>query len=263
MKKLLLLIPALLFMACGSASEKTSMDENAEVVVIDAHQSASIKKVLTAHGGFSNWRSMQQLSFDMGDQKHLISLSNRNVLVKGADWQMGNDGGNVWISPVENSYKGDPRFYNNLYFYFFAMPFVLGDEGIIYEDLPDRNIKGVDYHVVKIAYQDGIGDSSKDNYLLFYDKETNEMAWLMYTVTFRSQAVSERFNLIKYEGWENHEGVVLPSKLVWYEFKDDIVGNPRREVPFENIVINKELPDNALFVMPAEGKIVPKPSSSN
>jgi hypothetical protein len=43
------------------------------------------------------------------------------------------------------------------------MPFVLGDPGISYEDLADKEILGLNYGVIKISYGAGVGDSPKDN----------------------------------------------------------------------------------------------------
>lgn len=262
MKHLPLLFLLVFIFSCQSSSNEYTTQEPKEPV-LGTHHSASVKKVFEAHGGFENWNAKRQLSFERNDEKHLIELRNRKVLVKGADWTIGSDGENVWISPAENSYRGDARFFHNLYFYFFSMPFVLGDPGISYEDLADTEILGVTYGVVKISFGDGVGDSPKDNYMVYFDKETHEMVWLMYTATFRTQEASENFSLIKYEGWKAIDGVKLPSQLIWYEYKDGIVGSPRRAVPFENIVISSNVPDNSLFVMPDDAKKVEMASAEN
>ena len=262
MKHLPLLLLLVFVFSCQSSSNENTTQEPKEPV-LGTHHSASVKKVFEAHGGFENWNAKRQLSFERGEEKHLIELRNRKVLVKGAEWTIGSDGSDVWISPIENSYRGDPRFFHNLYFYFFSMPFVLGDPGIYYEDIEDREIKGVKYGAIKISYGEDVGDSPKDNYIIHYDKSSYEMVWLMYTATFRTQEVSENFSLIKYEGWKAVDGVKLPSQLVWYEYKDGVVGNPRREVPFENIIINSEIPDNSLFAMPEDAKKVDMASTEN
>lgn len=255
MKNLFLLLILIFAFSCQSTSNEGTSEELNEPV-IGAHHSESVHKVFEAHGGFENWNAKRQLSFNRGEENHLIELRNRNVLVKGPDWTIGSDGSDVWISPAENSYRGDPRFFHNLYFYFFSMPFVLGDPGIFYEDIENKVIKGETYGAIKISYGEDVGDSPKDNYIIHYDKSSYEMVWLMYTATFRTQEASENFSLIKYEGWKAIDGVILPSKLVWYEYKDGVVGNPRREVPFENIVINSEVPDDNLFVMPEDARKV-------
>ena len=252
------IILVLLFISVGSCQPTSNEDnkETEDIQAVGAHHSKSIQNVFEAHGGFEAWSNQRQLTFERGGEKHVVELQSRKVRIEAADWTIGSDGSDVWISPLENSYKGDPRFFHNLYFYFFSMPFVVGDPGVFYEELEDREILGVNYGAVQISYDAGVGDSPKDNYIVYYDKVTNKMAWLMYTVTFRSQESSENFSLIKYEDWKDISGVVLPSKLVWYVYKDGVVGAPRREVIFENITLSTGIPENALFVIPPDGKIV-------
>ena len=249
-----------LLMSCQSQSKKDGTSDESIDMPKTNHYTTSISNVLEAHGGIETWHSMKQLSFDKGIEHHQIELKSRKVRVASPSWSMGSDGNDVWISPAENDYKGDPRFYHSLYFYFFSMPFVLGDPGVIYEDVEDRELLGETYKGIKISFGTGVGDSPKDNYVLYYHPETNEMAWLMYTVTFRTQETSDRFNLIKYSDWEEFDGVKLPTKLVWYNHKDGVVGEPRNEVLFTNIQITKDIPDASLFQMPTDAKVVPKPT---
>ena len=50
------------------------------------------------------------------------------------------------------------------------------------------------------------------------------MEWLAYTVTFKSKSPSDKYRLIKYNKWENVNGLVLPKELTWY--KKDEKGMP-------------------------------------
>lgn len=43
------------------------------------------------------------------------------------------------------------------------------------------------------------------------------MEWLAYTVTFKSHALNDDFHIIKYNKWENFNGLVLPKEITWYE----------------------------------------------
>ena len=138
---------------------------------------------------------------------------------------MGFDGKEVWLDQeVADSYKGDPSFYYNLYFYFYAMPFVLADNGIIYEKVADLTFEGIDYPGYKISYKANVGTSPDDNYIVYYNPKTYQMEWLKYTVTFKSKAPSDAFKIIRYNNWENVSGFILPKEITWY--KKDKNGTP-------------------------------------
>jgi hypothetical protein len=211
--------------------------------------SESIEKVFDAHGGYNTWAEMQGLEFTLANgERHQIELKSRKVLVEGEKRTIGFDGTDVWVVP--DSLTNGARFYHNLYFYFYAMPFVLGDPGIIYEDIDSRELFGMNLRGIKVSYGDGVGDSPKDNYILYYDDASKQMQALMYTVTFRSQEASEKFNLIKYDEWQDVAGILMPKKLQWYTYKNDSVGEMRNEVLFSEVTLSKTKPDDKIFLKP-------------
>ena len=208
-----------------------------------------ITKIFDAHGSYSAWSQMNSLSFSLANGEHqLIDLHSRKVLVEGEKRTIGFDGKDVWVVP--DSLITGARFYHNLYFYFFSMPFVLGDPGINYEIVGDKELFGMNLSGIKISYGDGVGDSPKDNYILYFDKASNTMKALMYTVTFKSQEASDKFNLIKYDEWQEVEGILLPKKLQWYQYKNDSEGEMRNEVIFSGITLSKDKPNEKSFIKP-------------
>lgn len=214
-----------------------------------SHHSESITKVFGAHGGYNTWSEMKSLSFTLANgERHLIDLNSRKVLVEGEKRTIGFDGQDVWVVP--DSLVNGARFYHNLYFYFLAMPFVLGDPGISYEDAGKKELFGMNLRGIKVSYGVGVGDSPKDNYILYFDEATNSMKALMYTVTFRSQESTDKFNLIKYDDWQDISGVLLPKKLQWYNYKNDSVGEMRNEAIFTQVSVSKNKPDEKLFIKP-------------
>jgi Fe-S cluster biosynthesis and repair protein YggX len=218
---------------------------------------AAITKVFDAHGGYDKWSEMQELQFKLANGEHqLIDLHSRKVLVESEKRTIGFDGKDVWVVP--DSLTTGARFYHNLYFYFYAMPFVLGDPGINYEEVGDKELFGMSLSGIKISYGDGVGDSPKDNYVLYFDKTSNTMKALMYTVTFKSQEASEKFNLIKYDEWQDVEGILLPKKLQWYNYKNDSVGEMRNEVIFSEVSLSKSKPDEKFFIKPEGAGIAEK-----
>ena len=180
--------------------------------------------VYEKHGGLETWKKAKILSFNKGDEVHTVDLQTRKTLVSHPKYAMGFDGKEVWIAQDSTVFKGNPEFYHNLYFYFYAMPFVLADDGIIYEETNPITFENVTYPGIKISYEANVGTSPDDNYILYYHPETKQMEWLAYTVTFTSKEPSDKYNLIKYDTWESVNGLVLPKTLIWY--KKDENGNP-------------------------------------
>ncbi|MDZ7646634.1 MAG: DUF6503 family protein [Cytophagales bacterium] len=221
--------------------------QQAESKASTAHHSEQIARIFKAHSGFNQWAEMKTLKFSKDGEHQLIDLNSRKVLVEGEKRTIGFDGKDVWVVP--DSLTNGARFYHNLYFYFYAMPFVLGDPGIHYEDVGSKELFGMNLHGIKISYGDGVGDSPKDNYVLYYDEESNTMKALMYTVTYRSQESSDKFSLIKYDAWQDVNGVLLPQKIQWYNFKNDSIGEIRNEVLFTEVSLSKDLVDQNLFTI--------------
>ncbi len=245
-------------MGCGGTKTENKIEE----VKVDPpktdHHSASITKVFDAHGGFGNWSEMKQLSYDMSNgQHHLIELQSRFTRIESENDTIGFDGNEVWVMPATAN-ASRARMTYNLYFYFYAFPFVVGDQGVMYEDVEPMNILGTTYNAVKVSYESGVGESSKDNYIIYSDPETNKMAWLMYTATFGAETTSDRWSLIKYDQWQTINGITIPKALQWYQYKDGEVGGMRNEVLFENVKLSKEVPSMDNFKMPEGAQIAPK-----
>lgn len=253
---------AFLFIGCQPNQQQEASDSIDEAPVKVDHHSASITQVFDAHGGYANWASMKQMSYDRGGEKTVVNLENRKIKLTSETQTIGFDGANVWIAP-DSLDASRARFYHNLYFYFYAMPFVVGDPGVFYEDVEPKDFLGKSLNGVKVSYGDGIGDSPKDYYIVWYDPTTYKMEWLMYTVTFRSGEAHENYNLIKYDQWAEVEGLNLPTTIQWYVYKDGEIGEMRNEATFENIQLSVTAPSDDLFVMPEGAKIAPPPPPTN
>jgi hypothetical protein len=238
MKKIALLVLVMFVFSCKETSNKTSKKEKFP----DA-----LGKVFEKHGGIDAWRKANTLSFNKGEEAHTVDLHSRKTTVHSPKYSMGYNGKDVWIVKEDStSFKRDPKFYYNLFFYFYAMPFVLADDGIIYEETTPLTFQGTSYPGYKISYEANVGTSPDDNYFIYYNPKTYQMEWLRYSVTFFSKKASDSFNVIRYNDWETVDGFVLPKSITWYK-KDEkgLPTDPRgAAVEFTLPIVKKaKLPD--------------------
>ena len=100
-----------------------------------------------------------------------------------------------------------------------------------------------------------------DSYIILSNQQTDRMEWLMYTATFGG-AAKDSYSLIKYGGWKEIGGVILPSSLQWYSYTDGEAGNPRGGANlFENIEVSQAYPSMDKFIMPEGAQDITNPAS--
>ena len=247
-----------MMVGCSSPEQKTMVKTDSPKEVMKPVKKKTYPKALdyvfTAHGGMDLWNSMKTLSYDMVkpdySERQVIDLQSRKVKIEQDKFTIGFDGKEVWVEQKDtNTFKGDARFYHNLYFYFFAMPFVLGDDGIQYGETEPLQIDGHSYPGVKISYNNGVGDSSEDNYFLYYNPKTYEAEWLGYTVTYFDGKPSQDIHYLKFETWKKTEGVLLPEVLTWYniDFKTG-EKTSRGKMEFKEIELSKTGKPDAFYM---------------
>lgn len=217
--------------------------------------------IFESHGGLDHWRHMQTLKFTMpketGDEVTTTDLYNRYSLIDMPKHTIGYDGSEVWLHKKDTTaYKGNAKFYYNLMFYFYAMPFILADDGIIYEDVEPLVFEDVSYPGIKISYESGIGESPEDEYILYYNSETYEMAWLGYTVTFFTKEKGKEFHFINYSDWQNINGLKLPKTLTWYNYENNKPTTKRNDLEFINVSLTKEPMQVDIFKKPEGAKVI-------
>lgn len=257
MNKLNYLIIMVVAMACQPTTSNQPVEQNTSRYQKPAHHSESLTKVFDAHGGYEQWSRMKSLSYKRGEESTIVNLQNRMIRLESATQTIGYDGKDVWVTP-DSVDVSRARFYHNLYFYFYAMPFVVGDPGTYYEEVGPRELNGKTYHGIKVSYGEGVGDAPDDNYILWVDPATNQMEWLMYTVTYRSGEPSDKYSLIRYDGWTSFNGVVLPTTLQWFTYDGNDVGDPRGEATiFSEVILSEEAPDASQFMRPEGAVIAP------
>ncbi|WP_298761324.1 DUF6503 family protein [uncultured Psychroserpens sp.] len=263
--KALLLIALLVFASCKDNKETETVEsidyseENLDVTT--STYPKNITKVFDAHGGIDVWNKMNTLSFTMdkpnGKEVTTTNLKTRAELIDTPTYMSGYDGSQLWVSEKDgNEYKGNAKFYKGLMMYFYAMPFIVGDDGIIYEDAEPLTFEGKTYPGILISYEAGVGVSPDDQYIVYYDEETGQMQWLAYTVTFGKDGKSDNFRFIRYNDWQTINGLVLPKSIDWYNYEDRVPTEKRNTVEFTNVMVTDKTKDDSLFKMPKGATII-------
>ena len=224
---------------------------------------AILSRALKVHDPEGKWDKMNTMEFTLNvgtekEQHHLVNLKNRKVRIDANDYQVGFDGNDVWVAPNKEAYgKGSARFYHNLYFYFFAMPYVLTDPGINYKVLPPKKLGDNIYNAVSITYQSNVGDAPDDEYIACFNQETNRMEALLYTVTYGGDGPSDKYGCRLYSKWQEVNGIWLPKTNVRYKYTDGDLGEKGSEQEFTDVKLSEEAPDAKLFEKPEIAEIDP------
>lgn len=262
MKKTAIVLLAIAMGACKNDSKKEEVPnvEKEVATITESNYPEALGAIFDAHGGLDAWRGQHTLVYDIPKKNftetHTIDLRTRKDRVDSEQFSLGTDGNQVWLLDSDENYKGDAAFYHNLMFYFYAMPFVLADDGIIYSEAPDLEYGGKTYPGIRIAYESGVGTSSKDEYYIHYDAENHQMTWLGYTVTYRTGEKSETIKWIRYDDWQNLEGLTLPKSITWYNFEGAKILDARSTVEFENVTLSKVSKPSDFYEKPSEAVFV-------
>ncbi|AUC80853.1 DUF6503 family protein [Lacinutrix sp. Bg11-31] len=222
----------------------------------------NLTKVFNAHGGIDAWETMKSLSFTMdkpdGKEVTLTNLHSREALIESPKATIGFDGNKAWfLNKMEGEYKGyPPKFYYNLMFYFYAMPFILSDDGINYADAEPLVFGGVTYPGIQVTYNAGVGETPEDRYVLYYNPETYLMEWLGYTVSFVPGIDKKELHFRKYGNWQEVNGLQLPKTITGYGFKNDKPTEAKATTNFIDIKVSSSAVDTKVFAKPEKGEFV-------
>ena len=260
MRKILFIlsVASLMYSCQQSSSSAATKVATPEMTKPKINYPADMSKIFANHGGLDKWQSMKAMSYDIvkegGNETQMIDLHSRAERIKAATFESGYDGKNYWVV-ADTSYKSNPKFYTNLMFYFYAMPFVLADGGINYDKVDPLSFDGVEYPGYRISYGDGIGISPQDEYFIHYDAKTHEMAWLGYTVTFFSGAKSEKISWIRYDDWKQFNGLKLPNTMSWYKSEEGKITELANKREFINVKVSNQAFASEKLAMPEGAKV--------
>ncbi len=133
---------------------------------------------------------------------------------------------------------------------------LLKEDGIKYTDADPLVFEGKSYPGIKISYEAGVGESPDDEYVMYYDSETNKMTWLAYTVTYFSKAKSEKWSFIHYSDWQEVEGLLMPKTLSWYNVENNLPTTKRNDVEFSHVMMTTDKMSLKMYMMPDDAEVV-------
>lgn len=260
MKKITILALVLILGSCKPNVKKEEIPKTSEAKTNEqtSNYPDAMMQVFDAHGGLKQWKQQRTLSYIIPNsdnpETHTVDLWSRRDRVDAKEVSMGFDGSEIWLLDPESTYEGDAAFYHNLMFYFYAMPFVLADDGIVYGEADALRFEGKEFPGVKIAYKSGVGVSSKDEYFIHTDPETHQMAWLGYTVTYRTGEKSDNVKWIRYNDWQTVNGLVLPKSITWYNYEGRDILDPKSTVTFKDVAVSSTPKPKEFYAKP-EGAV--------
>lgn len=230
---------------------------------------AQLEEAFNAHGGANNFKRQGTLEYDSKmevegvfilEDHQLIDLYSRKILITNDSYKIGFDGTEVWITPSVEALGIPPRFYASTPFYFFGLPFLFADPGANLEALGTKELDGKKYNAVKVTYDPGTGDTPDDKYVGYFDRDTNQLKVLHYTVTYPSltkgKTTAELEHAAVYEEWQNVNGLIVPKKIAFHELSNDNPSDtPVGSLSFENVSFHHQPPAPSTFHKPKGAQI--------
>jgi hypothetical protein len=249
---------SLFFNACKQKDQKKAQKEELSSIVKRTFIQP-IEDNLEAHGGLELWNSFNSLTFerptDSGPVKHIIDLKSRNETIsKDTTYSVGYLDNKTWVLPDSSAFI-NARFYKNLHFYFFALPFMAADSGVIHEYLGQKKFNGKLYDIVKFSYGENVGDSPEDRYILYINFETKVLDMINYSVTYFDQSRGEKYNAIIYEEWQTINGLLLPKSFSGYKWENDTIGDKRYNAIFNNVNFDRTSLSTDMFEAPKDAYV--------
>lgn len=249
----------------ASCKNKT-VEQKAEIIEDELDVSKGIypenlSKVFDAHGGIDAWNEMETLEFSVekpgGYEITTTDLKDRYALIEMPNNTLGFDGEVLWMkNKKKNTFEGDPKAYYNSMFYFYAMPFVVADDGTVYAKAEPLNYEGKTYPGIQISNENEISKSSNDEYVMYYDADSHKMTWLAYKASSDRNENNQEWNFINYSNWQEVEGLSLPETMVWYNSEYNQPTTINHEVRFVSPMLTTVKMDIRVYGRPEGGDLI-------
>lgn len=194
----------------------------------------------------------------------MFDQRSRDDLITSDNYALGASGGEVWIKPALDALGGTPpRFYMWTPFYFFGMPFVVGDPGAVHEFLGKKMFQGREFDAVKVTFEKGTGDSADDFYVAYINPKSGELKLVTYVVAFAAIRKGKPMDQLEphalvFEEWQDAGGLRVPRRGSFYNWNNDTIeGESLGVMEFSNVQFSEKQPEQSKFNKPADAVVAP------
>lgn len=132
------------------------------------------------------------------------------------------DGQRVYQSPDTVEYP-KARFDIFTWTYFFALPYKLSDPGVIWEKPEKAMLNGKTYLTAKLSFENGVGDTPEDWYLLYINPQDYTLHAAAYIVTYgKNQAEAEEDpHILVYGDYRDIDGIPIAHSWTFYGWSEE------------------------------------------
>lgn len=232
-----------------------------------ARDATPLTSTIEAHGGIEAWNRFGTLAYTMDGfplsapmakaNRSTVDLRSRFNRIDGDGFTVAWNGVSAWSTPGPDAVGLPPRFVTLGSFYFIGMPFVFADDGVVLEAAPDQAFRGREYRVVKVGYRRGVGHSSKDDYTLFIDKDTDRLALIHHSVT---ETGVERVTWT-FDEWQRVDGLLVPARMTLYPGWNPDAPGDGSSFTIERVEFDTKTPPEKLYAAPADAVIDTAPAA--
>jgi hypothetical protein len=226
-----------------------------------------IWQAIEAHGGLTRWYSNGPLAFrfnyqplDDGTPRDTYEVASywsartRHRLVSDTTIHYGWDGQQAWAAPTDTLIPYNVRFWSLTPYYFVGIPFVLADEGINLTMMEPDTLAGSPYDLIKVTYEDGVGDAPDDYYVIYVGRDNNRVGAIRYIVSYPGYFADGGHapeKLMSYEGTQMIDGITLPERYRTFRWKDERRGEHITNITLSEVEFRPDVGAD-YFAVPAE-----------
>ncbi len=124
------------------------------------------------------------------------------------------------------------RFHAYTWSYFFALPYKLNDPGTLWSDEKELKFGESDYPTARLTFENGVGDTSDDWYVVYKNPETDVLAGVAYIVSYGKELekAEEEPHFAKYNEIEKVGGIPVATNWSFHNWNmqdgyTDQIGN--------------------------------------
>lgn len=237
-----------------------------------------VLRAIEAHGGLERWYATPTSSFGWEYSNERAGLRFRTEMVahnrtrevyhdvtslgtpdrpEPFTGRMAWTGEEAWFVPADDE-RINARFWATTGYYFEMIPFVFADPGARYERLPDQVLDGETYHMVKVGYEEGVGDAD-DYYVAYVDRRTGRVRAIRYVVTFGGRPAGIE-TLFYYDDRTTVDGLTVATRFRGFAFRDGEKGAFRNEAWADEIEFGVPF-DTTRLAVPDSARIDPLPGA--